>query len=765
VAGGYVGERVPRRNDAPLLAGRATFVDDLHLPGMLHAAMLRSPVAHATLTRIDSGALPPGTVALVPDDFAGLGEVPIVWILGEQWQRHTPVCDTRLRYVGQPFAIVLADSRASAEDLVELIEFDLDEHDAVVEIDDALRDGAPLLYPDAGTNIMTRFDAGSSAADTDAAFARASRTVAGRVVTPRLSGAPIECRGIVVAPGADRLTVWSSNQAPHVIRDTICDVFGLRQHAVRVLAPAVGGAFGLKDHLYEDELMVVAAALRTGRPVKWIEDRTEALLATTHARDEELDFEVAFDDDGTLRAIRVDARRNTGAQLAIFGGGPLFAMAGTLPGPYRWDAVRTVGTVVATNRTPSGAYRGFGQTQAALVRERAIDMVAAELDRDPLELRLQNVVRADEMPYTTATMLTYDSGDYYAALSTLRDMVETWPAPDHDGRRRGTGYAIYVQMSGIANSTTNEIIGLTIGGYETAVVTVEPDGSVRVRSGVSPHGQGLETTLAQIAADRLGVDLDSIEITCNDTDATPYSAYGTAASRSMTVGGGALELAAQDVAAKIARIAADMLEAAPEDVRLADGRAVVAGTDIGVPIAAVARRAFQGFRLPTGDTPGLTATVAYDPPQTVFSYAAHACRVAVDGETGAVEVEQYAVVHDCGTVVNPTIVEGQIHGGVAQGLGSALLESIHHSADGQPLTTTFLDYVLPASGNVPDIDIVHIETPSPITPGGMKGMGEGGTNGAMACVYNAVCAALPEAAHRLERLPMTAPRVWEALHA
>jgi carbon-monoxide dehydrogenase large subunit len=570
----------------------------------------------------------------------------------------------------------------------------------------------------------------------------------------------------VADPTAARLTVWSSNQGPHGIRDAVCAVLGLPHTSVRVLTPAVGGAFGLKDHAYEDELMVIAAARRLGRPVKWIEDRSEALLATTQARDERFEVEVAYDADGRLRGLRVDGVRNTGAHFSVFGGGPLFTMAGALPGPYRWDAVRAVGHLVATNRTPLGAYRGFGQTQAALVRERAVDLVALELGRDPVDLRLQNMLGPEELPHTTATHLTYDSGDYPAALRLAREIATGWPDPPEpgDGRRRGTGYCCYVQLTGIGNSSTNEAIGLLIGGFETSTVEVQPDGTVTVVSGISPHGQGLETTVAQLVADQLGVEPSCVQLVTGDTDLAPYSAYGTAASRSLAVGGGAAVVAAKRVAARVRAIAAELLEAAAEDIVLEDGAARVAGTSVGVPLADVARRAWQGFRLPDGLAPGLRETVTYDPPDGTFAYATHVCRVAVDPATGAVDVERYAVVHDCGTLVNPTVVEGQIHGGVAQGLGSALLESIVHDALGQPLTTTFLDYALPLEATVPDITVEHVETPSPHTPGGMKGMGEGGTNGAMACVANAVAAALPEVAARLGTLPLTPAVVWEALH-
>jgi carbon-monoxide dehydrogenase large subunit len=759
----YVGERVPRVNDRALLSGGARFVDDLELPGVLHAAVVRSDVAHGTLLRLEAHV--EGPTVLGPPAFEHLRPLPVLWRLGDQWQVETKVVDPRVRYVGQPLALVVAASRAEAEDARDLVVVEIDEAPAVVDAEAALAPGAPLLYPERGTNRLATFEAGDDHDRTERAFAAADHVLRTVIVTPRLCGAPMELRGIVVDPTADQLTVWSSNQGPHAIRDAICEVFALPQSRVRVLTPAVGGGFGLKDHAYEDELMVVAAALQLGQPVKWIEDRSEAMVGSTHARDERFEVEVAYDADGTLRALRVLATRNTGAHFAVFGGGPLFTMAGVLPGPYRWDAVRVVGHLVATNRTPLGAYRGFGQTQAALVRERAVDLVARALGRDPVDLRLQNMLGPSDLPHTTVTHLTYDSGDYPAALRRARELVAAWPAPDTgDGRRRGEGYCFYVQLAGIGNSTANELIGLAIGGFESSTVEMLHDGSVRVISGVSPHGQGLETTIPQLVADRLGVDLERVELVTGDTASTPYSAYGTAASRSLPLAGGAAVIAADRVADQLRAIAADMLEAAPDDVVLTDGVAHVAGTAIGVPVTDVAQRAWRGYRLPEGMTPGLSETATYDPPGGTFSYAAHVCRVAVDPDTGVVDVERYAVVHDCGTVVNPAIVEGQIHGGIAQGLGSALLESVVHDDHGQPLTTTFMDYLLPVQASMPDVTIEHVQIPSPHTPGGMKGMGEGGTNGAMACVANAVAAALPEVADRLGTLPLSPPVIWQVLH-
>lgn len=761
----YVGQRVARRADAGPLHGTGRYVDDIDVAGLRHAAIVRSPTAHGHLRRFDASQVPSGVDVIDPETLAATvaAELPVLWTLGDQDQVSTPLVDLHLRYVGQPIGVVVADSRARAEDAAEAVVLDIDELDPVTSMDDALADGAELLYPSRGSNVLCSFDAGDTVADTAAVFAAADHVASTTIAIGRVHGLALEGRGIVAVPGPrDSLTVYTSTQTAHAVRDVICEVLGMRQHQVRVVAPDVGGGFGLKDHAYEDELMVAIAAMQLGRPVKWIEDRLEAFLATTHARDEVHEVEVAFDADGTLRGLRVESRRNAGGRFAVFGGGPLFTAFGMLPGPYTWDAVSGHGRLVATNTMSTGAYRGFGQTQAAMIRERAVDLVATELGVDPVELRARNMIRPDQQPYRTRTFIEYDSGDYRAGLRRAAAMINA-PEPPDDGRRRGIGYCSYVQMSGIGNSDANQMIGLDIGGFESAHIRMEPDGMVRVATGVSPHGQGLETTIPQLVADELGVDIDDVELIWGDTDATPYSAYGTAASRSIAVGGGAAVVASRRLADKIAQIAAELLEAAPADVRLANGSATVVGTNVSVPIADVAKRAWQGFGLPDGVEPGLHAAHAYDPVNATFSFATHACRVAVDTDTGQVEVEDYVVVNDCGTMVNPTVIEGQIHGGVAQGLGAALLEEMVYDELGQPQSSTMLDYHIPAAASVPDIRVEHTETPSPFTPGGMKGMGEGGTNGAYACVVNAVVAALPDADWSTLRTPLTPARVWEAI--
>jgi carbon-monoxide dehydrogenase large subunit len=763
----FVGERVPRVNDERLLRGRGRYVDDIELPGMLHAAIVRSPVAHGILRTIDAPELPPGALFLGPDDLRRLapGELPVLWWLGDQRQKHTPLVDDHLRYVGQPIGVVVASSRYEAEDLAQQVDLDIEELPAVITVEDALAPDAPALYPELGSNLLCTFEAGDTAEHTDAVFAAAQQTLRTQVHIGRIHGLPMETRGLVAVPDPyGKLTVHTSTQAVHAVRDVLCEVTGIPQHQVRILAPDVGGGFGLKDHVYEDEIMVVLAAVELGRPVKWIEDRNESLLTTTHARDETHDIEVAFDDDGTLRALRVHGRRNAGGRFSVFGSGPLFTALGISPGPYRWEAVRCIGQAVATTTMSTGAYRGFGQTQAAMIRERAVDLVARALGRDPVDLREQNMIRSDELPYQIRTHIVFDNGDYVRALRRAQELIESGPPAPDDGRRRGIGYCSYVQLAGIGPSFMNEIIGVRIGGFETADIRMEPDGTVVVATGVSPHGQGHETTFAQLVADELGVDIASVHLRWGDTDSTPYSAYGTAASRSIAVGGGAAVSASRKIAAKLRNIAAEMLEANPDDIELGGGRATVAGTQVSVSLAEVAHKAWQGFGLPEGETPGLAASTLYDPLSPTFSYATHACRVAVDPDTGLVEVEDYVVVNDCGTMVNPTIVEGQIHGGIAQGLGAALLEEVVYNDDGQPLSSTLLDYHATVSATMPDIRIEHLEIPSPYTPGGMKGMGEGGTNGSYACVANAVFDAVPELGTERLVTPLTPARIWEALH-
>ncbi len=754
-----VGRSVRRVEDPDLLRGRSRFLDDLASDAWA-VVVVRSEIAHGVVRSIGTeGPLPGEAVLIGPETWAAVpGRVPVLWTLGEQRQHATPIWDGVVRYVGQPIAVVAAPTIAAAQDAAERVVVETDPLPELIDTADALATDAAPLWADAGSNVLCDFTSGAARAEVDAVLDACDERIRTTLRMGRLAGVPMEPRGIAVDPRGS-LSILTSTQAPHAVRDQLAALLGRSRHTIRVVAPMIGGGFGIKDHPHDDEVMVVVAALHLGRPLRWTESRRESLLASCQARGETHDATVGFDRDGRLRALWVDAVRDAGAHLAIFGGGPLFAGLGLMPGPYRWDAYGARGRCVATNRVPTAAYRGFGQTQAAFVRERLVDLVAGELGADPVEVRERNMVTADAHPWAFGTGLVSDNGDWPRALRRARDLASGWPPPPDDGRRRGIGYCSYVQMAGLGPSAVNAAIGLSIGGFESAEVRMEPDGSVRVVTGVTPHGQGQQTSFAQLVADRLGVGIDRIDLLHSDTDHTPYSAYGTAASRSMAVGGAALVEAADELAATLREHAAHRLEADPLDMELVDGKAQVRGGGGAVPIDELADAAWRGIDLPPGARPGLSAASTYDPSSCTFSYGTHVCRVAVDVETGGVEIERYAVVMDCGTVVNPMIVEGQVHGGVAQGAAAALLEDVVVDAAGQPLSSTLLDYLVPDATFLPPIELERFELASPHTPGGMKGMGEGGTNGSFGCVVNAVAAALPEVADRVVRTPVTPEQI------
>lgn len=765
-----VGARVPRINDPRLLRGEGRYVDDVHLSGMVHATVLRSPVAHADVRTFDgthSGAL----LVLGPDEIAAATRpLDCVWLAPGQRQTTVPLGEGRVRYVGQPVGIVVATSRAAAEDAAELVEIDYEQLDAVADAEAALADDAPLLHPDWGSNLAAEFTVGDDLESVDAVMAGAARVIERRLVIQRVAPNPMETRGIVASWDANlgELTVWSSTQTPHHVRDHIALTLGLSADQVRVIAPDLGGGFGSKEHLYPDEVLVCLASMRLSRPVKWIEDRVEHFTATMHARDAVHHARLALDADGRFLAISSDVVGNLGAHPSNVGTGPFRISGSMLPGPYRFASAGTRIRAVLTNTTPTGAYRGFGMQEAAWVRERLVDEAARELGVDPVELRLANMLTEQELPHTTPTFQEYDSGDYPGSLRMLRDLVlKADPAPlGDDGRvRRGVGYASQVEFTGLGPSPVQKVVGFHLGGFETGVVRVDPDGSVVVSSGVMSMGQGIETTLAQLAADRLGVPIEKVRVALGDTKVAPYSASGSIASRSATVGGGAVVRASGEVADKMARIAAHRLEADRDDVELVEGSFRVRGVPgPGLTFEDVASTAWLGWDLPPGEAPGLEAKDIHDPLNISYSYSNHAVAVAVDLDTGAVSLEGYWVTHDSGTVINPMIIDGQVMGGVAQGVGMALYEKMTYGEGAQPTTTSFLDYLLPLSGDVPDLVIGHTEHPAPHIPGGMKGAGEGGVIPAPAAIANAVAAALPEIAGRVLETPLSPGRLWELLH-
>ncbi|MFF5205638.1 xanthine dehydrogenase family protein molybdopterin-binding subunit [Streptosporangium sp. NPDC000396] len=755
----YVGTRTPRREDSRLLTGSGKFVGDVRLPGMVHAAIVRSPVAHGRVARraVEAARAADGVLDVITADDAATVRLPCVSVAPGQRATSYPALEETIRYAGQPLAVVVARTPEAAQDAAELIDLEFDELPAVIGVEAALESGAALLYPDWGTNLVTDFEIGDT--DCDEAIARADHVVEMTFRLGRAAPSPVEPRGIVAAYAEGTLTVWAATQAPHHVRDHAAEALGLSHHRVRVIGCDVGGGFGAKEHLYPDEALVCLAAIRSGLPVRWIESRSDHLVATLPARDAVHRGRLALDADGRFVALHCDILGDLGAHPSNVGTSPIAVSAIMLPGPYRFERAGARVRAAVTTTTPIGSYRGFGQPEVTWTRERLIDEAARLLGEDPVEVRLRNMIGPGELPHTTRTWQAYDSGDYPHALRTLRKLVR--PMPSRDGRRRGVGFSCHVEATGLGPSMQMKAAGQMAGGFETAVVRMDLDASVVVHAGVVGMGQGIETTLAQLAADGVGVPLERVHVVLGDTSATPYSSIGSIASRSLVVGGGALNRAAALLRDRIVAIAAHQLEAAPDDLEIVGDAVRVKGDPAACrTLQEIAASAWRGWDLPEGMSPGLEERVTHDPSAYTYAYGAHAAAVAVDEETGAVEVEGYWVVGDSGVLVNPAIVEGQLRGGVVQGIGMALTEEIVYTADGQPLA----EYLLPTVREVPEIEIVLMETPSPITPGGMKGVGEAGTIGPPAAIGNAVAAALPEIAGRIIATPLTPQVVWSSIN-
>lgn len=755
-----------------MLRGAARYVGD-HIGdrdgSTLRVHVLRSDLASGALRSVKAVGSLGECVLLGPDVFESVpGRVPIVWTLGDQTHHASAMLDRQIRYVGQPVALLIGPDEASLADASELIDIDIDPGPVVASVDEALEDGAHALHSDRSDNTLATFLAGDRHAEViDRIEACAhQRTIDFRI--GRLAGTPMEPRGLIAEMVDGRLIVSTSTQSPHSVRDSIASVLGWHRDRIRVVVPDVGGGFGVKEHAHDDELMVAVAAVVTGRRLAWTESRGESLTVTTQARDEHIRVQVGFESDGRLTALWADAVRNAGAHFALFGGGPLFSCLRMLPGPYEWSALGGKGRLVATNQIPTAAYRGFGQTQACLIRERTLNVIAQQLGMDQVTIRLINMIPPKEQPYSTRTNITYDGGDYGETVLRAQAAAERWPAPPNDGRRWGVGYSSYVQMSGMGPSAANRLNGLEIGGFETAEVTMDPEGRVEIKVGTVPHGQGHETTFARLAAEQLGIPEASVTLARSDTDRSPYSPYGTAASRSMAVGGAAILQASGALADDLRSLAAHHLEAEPNDIELVDGIARVRGSGLAagtsVAIRELASRSWRGVGVPLGAEPGLARRRAYDPDSCTFGFGTHVCRVAVDPETGATTIDRYAVVQDCGTVIDPTIVAGQTHGAIAQGAGAALLEEVIVNDDGIPHTGSLLSYLIPGTDFLPDIEIEHTVTPSPTTPGGMKGIGEAGTNASFPAVVNAVADACPEIGDQLTATPISPQRLWTLLH-
>ncbi|MET8756366.1 xanthine dehydrogenase family protein molybdopterin-binding subunit [Lentzea sp. NPDC004782] len=762
-----IGASVPRLHDERLLRGDGHYVDDIDAIGALHVAFVRSPVAHGHVTRFDATAALRAGAALVlgPDDIARLtGPLPTIWRIPGQHLGEVELAAHTVRYVGQPIGLVVARDRASAEDAVELVEIEIDPLPQVIGIDAALADGAPLVYPEIGTNVAGEIHFGAPVEDVDKAVTDAPHVVERVFDVQRICHSPMEPHGLLAewVPSVGSMTVWISTQVPHVVRTGVAAGLRLRADQVRVVAPDVGGAFGGKAVLSVDETLVCLAAKVVGGRVKWIEDRRENLTASYQGRGQRAHARLALDADGRFLALHTWIKGDLGAYPSQAGSGP-FQVAGlTVEGPYRFELAAATVTAVYTNTVPTGAYRGYGMQESSWIRERLIDDAARELGLDPVELRLRNMISPRELPHTTHTFLTYDSGDYPEALRRAAELAGQRRKPSTGRIRRGVAVTSAVEVTGFAPSALLEMFAIDMAGWESARVRVNEDGTVTVFAGVISIGQGVETALAQIVAEQMGVPLDWVSVQLGDTATSPYSNLTSQASRSVTLAGGALMHAGERMRARMHALAAAHLGVAVEDVKL-DG-AVFRSSERETTWREVAHRGWMGWGRPDPDRIQLEEVVDFDPPAITFAHAAHGAAVAVDLDTGTVTVEDYWSVNDSGVLVNPRIADGQIVGGIAQGLGIALHEQVlFDDATGAPLTTTFADYHLPRSKDVPDVVVEHRVTPSAHNPGGFKGLGEGGTMLPPATVANAVANAVPEIAGSLTVTPLTPQRVWELL--
>lgn len=762
-----IGAEVKRREDPRLVQGQGTYVSDLRLPGMLYVAIARSPYAHARIVSIDKAtALTlPGVVAVYtgtdlldlcqPLPLASSGEG------GSGPQRYTGrtryvLAVERVRHVGEAVAAVVAHSPEAALDAALALAIEWEPLPAVVDPLAAIDPAAPVIFEDLPDNIDHRRR--RQKGDVEAAFASAHRVVRQRMVNQRLLGFPMEGRAVVAAPDPtnDGVTLWTSTQTPHQVRGDVARVIGLDENRVRVIAPDVGGGFGVKIGIYPEEALLAALARQLHAPLRWVEHRLEHVQATTHGRGQVCDIEAAVTAEGEITALRMRIVADLGA-YPLAPGLPDLTTAMAV-GVYKIPAVDLEAVCVYTNTTPVAAYRGAGRPEAAYYIERLMDLVAAELNLDPAEVRRRNFIPPDAFPYKTPTGLTYDSGEYDRALTKALSLANYEQLRAEQAARRaagdrmllGIGIACYVEMCGF-------------GPYESAQIKVEPSGTVTITTGISPHGQGTATTFAQIVADQIGADFNRIVVKHSDTALTPMG-IGTMGSRSLAVGGAALVRAATKVREKARQIAAAMLEANVADIEFHEGRYVVRGVpDRGLTLTEIARRAYSN-KLPPEIDPGLEAVDYFRPADLIYPFGAHVAVVEVDSETGHVRIRAYYSVDDCGPRISPLIVTGQVHGGLAQGIAQALLEEVVYDANGQLLSGTLMDYAIPRADLFPPFTVDKTETPTPLNPLGVKGIGEAATIGSTPAITNAVIDALQPFGVRHLDIPLRPEKVWRAIN-
>lgn len=769
----HVGQALRRKEDPRLITGRARYIDDISLPGTLWAALVRSPEAHARIVSIDASAARERDgihAVFTGNDMADGGPLPMAWVppgVEVNNPEHWPLAKNEVKHVGDPVAVVLGDDRYAVVDAAEDVLVEYEPLPVVTDPEKAL-EGPPYVDEELGTNEVHRWSL--SGGDLEQGFADADVVVERRVINHRTAGAAIEPRGVLADYRADSLTVWSSTQVPHFLRLFLAILLGMGEEHVRVIAPEVGGGFGSKLQIYGEEVLAAWCSRKLGRPVKWIATRSEDMMACHQGRDHVARTRMGAKRDGTITAFHVEIVADFGAYNMLLT--PLIPSLGAfvMGGVYNIPAVQTDIVGVFTNKCPTDAIRGAGRPEATHMIEVTLEQLADELGMDRLELRRKNFIPKENFPAEVATGVIYDSGDYEKTLDKLLEHVdvESFRREQEEQRAkgvfRGMGFSTYTEICGLAPSrvTGPKGVGVQAGGWESAMVRVHNTGAVTVYTGSSPHGQGHETGFAQIAADRVGVDPSVVEVIHGDTGTGPEG-RNTYGSRTLAVGGEAVARTAIKIADKCKAVVAHHLEAAPEDIEVQDGKFAVRGSpEKGMTLAEVAGAVYIND-IPDGMEPGLEETTFYDPENFVFPFGAHACVVDVDPETGKVSVVRYVAVDDCGTAINPLLIDGQVHGGVAHAIGQALYERVSYDGEGQLQTGTFVDYALPTAAELPSFELDRTETPSPVNSLGAKGVGEAGTIAASAAVTNAVIDALKPLGVSYINMPLTPMRVWEAI--
>ncbi|SEM11839.1 carbon-monoxide dehydrogenase large subunit [Blastococcus sp. DSM 46786] len=778
-----IGKARKRKEDARLITGRTTWTDNMVLPGMLHLAVVRSPVAHARITNVDvtAAADAPGVVAVFTgaDLAEEQGSLPCAWPVTPDMVNpgHPSIAVDRVNHVGEAVAVIVARSKAAAQDAVELVDVDYDGLPVVLDMEEAVEGGADLVHDhlESNTSYHFVFDAGEmgTGSDTEQAFADADVVVSRRLIQQRLIPAFMEPRSVVVQPQGDNYTMWSATQIPHILRVMAAMVTGIPEHKLRVVAPDVGGGFGGKLQVNPEEILCLLIARRLGKPVKWTETRSESLMTAHHGRDQIQYVDIAADREGNVKGLRVRLLADMGAYLRLITPGVPALGAFMYPGIYKFPAYRFECDGVFTNKVPTDAYRGAGRPEATFAIERIMDELAVELGMDPMELRRKNWINADEFPFTTVAGLAYDSGDYETATQQALELLGYDELRAEQQRRResgdrvqlGIGISTFTEMCGLAPSRVLGSLSFGAGGWEHAAIRMLPTGKVEVVTGSTPHGQGHETAWSQLVADSLGVPFEDIEVLHGDT-AISSRGLDTYGSRSLVVGGSAVVKAADKVIAKARKIAAHLLEASEDDLEFSGGRFSVRGTPgAGLGIQEIALAIFAAHDYPEGVEPSIDAEATFDPENFSFPHGTHLCAMEVDTETGFVKIRKYACVDDVGTIVNPLIVEGQVHGGLAQGIAQALYEEAVYDADGNLTTGTFVDYLVPSAADLPHFDTGNTVHTAPGNPIGAKGVGEAGCIASTPAVVNAALDAVRHLGVTDIRMPLTPERVWRAIHA